>query len=59
MCPKLIEIILDSNIAIYRNQQVVTDRTNLNYKPDFIIRDNNKGTYLLIYAAISGDRNVI
>ena len=28
-------------------------------KPDIIIRDNEKGTYMLIYVAISGDRNVI
>ena len=28
-------------------------------KPDFIIRDNEKGTCMLIDVAISGDRNVI
>ena len=39
------------------NQQ--TDRTNPNNKPDIIIRDNEKGTSMLIDAAISGDRNVI
>jgi len=38
---------------------VATDRTTPNNKPDIIIRDNKKGTYLLIYTAISGDRNVI
>jgi len=59
MCPKLVEIIHESNIVIYRNQQVATDRTTPNNKPDIIIRDNKKGTYLLIYTAISGDRNVI
>ena len=41
------------------NQQVQTDRTILNNKPDIIIRDNEKGTCLLIDVAISGDRNVI
>jgi hypothetical protein len=39
------------------NQQ--TDKTNPNNKPDIIIRDNEKGTSMLIDAAISGDRNVI
>jgi len=41
------------------NQQVQTDRTIPNNKPDFIIRDNEKGTCTLIDVAISGDRNVI
>jgi len=41
------------------NQQVQTDRTIPSNKPDIIIRDNEKGTYMLIGAAISGDRNVI
>jgi len=41
------------------NQQVQTDRTFPNNKPDIIIRDNEKGTGMLIDVAISGDRNVI
>ena len=41
------------------NQQVQTDRTILNNKPDIIIRDNEKGTCMLTDIAISGDRNVI
>ena len=41
------------------NQQVQTDRTILNNKLDIIIRDNEKGTCMLIDVAISGDRNVI
>jgi len=40
------------------NQQVQTDRTIPNNKPDVIIRDNEKGTYMLIDVTISGDRNV-
>jgi len=28
-------------------------------EPDIIIRDNEKGTYMLVDVAISGDRNVI
>jgi len=41
------------------NQQVQTDGTIPSSKPDFIIRDNEKGTCMLINVAISGDRNVI
>jgi len=41
------------------NQQVQIDRTIPNNKPDIIIRDNAKGTCMLIDVAISGDRNVI
>ena len=40
-------------------RQVQTDRTIPNSKPDIIIRDNKKGTCMLIDAAIPGDRNVI
>jgi len=38
---------------------VQTDRTVPNNKPDFITRDNEKGTCMLIDVAISGDRNVM
>jgi hypothetical protein len=38
---------------------VQTDRTLPNNKPDIIIRDNEKGTCMLIDVAISGDRYVI
>jgi len=38
---------------------VRTDRTIPNNNPDIIIRDNKKGTCVLIDVAISGDRNVI
>jgi len=41
------------------NQQIQTERTIPNNKPDIIIRDNEKGTCMLIDVAISGDRNVI
>ena len=40
------------------NQQIQTDR-NISNKPDIIIRDNEKGTCMLIDVEISGDRNVI
>jgi len=41
------------------NQQIQTDRTIPNNKPDIIILDNEKGTCMLIDVAISGDSNVI
>jgi hypothetical protein len=40
------------------NQQVRTDRTISNNKPDIITHDNEKGTYILIDVAIPGNRNV-
>ena len=46
-------------MTILWNQQVQTDRTIPNNKPDIIIRDNEKRTCLLIDVAIPGDRNVI
>ena len=57
--PKLVETIQGSKVTILWNQQVQTNRTIPNNKPDIIIRDNEKGTYMLIDVAISGDRNVI
>jgi hypothetical protein len=38
---------------------VQTDRTIPNNKPDIIIKKKKKRTCMLIYVAISGDRNVI
>ena len=46
-------------VTILWNQQVQTDRTIPNNKPDIIIGDNEKRTCMLIDVAISGDRNVI
>ena len=46
-------------VTILWNQQVQTDRTLPNNKPDIIIRDNEKRTCILIDVAIQGDRNVI
>jgi hypothetical protein len=46
-------------VTILWNQKVQTDRTIPNNKPDIIIRDNEKGTCMLIDVAIPGDRNVI
>jgi len=41
------------------NNNKQAERTIPNNKPDIIIRDNDKGTCMLIDVAISGDRNVI
>jgi len=57
--PKSIETGQGGNVTILWNQQVQTDRTIPNNKPDIIIRDNEKRTCMLIDVAISGDRNVI
>jgi hypothetical protein len=55
----IIETGQGGNINILRNQQVQTDRTTPNNKPDIIIRDNEQRTCILIDVAFSGDRNVI
>jgi hypothetical protein len=57
--PKSVEKIHGGKANILWNQQVQTDRNIANNKPDIIIRDNKKGTCMLIDVAISGDRNVI
>jgi hypothetical protein len=54
-----VEISEGSKVTILWNQQVQTDRTIPNNKPDIIIRDNEKRSCMLIDVAISGDRNVI
>ena len=57
--PKSVETSQEGKVTILWNQQVQTDRTIHNNKPDIIIRDNEKGTCMIIDVAISGDRNVI
>jgi len=57
--PKSVETSQGGKVTILWDQQVQTDRTIPNNKPDIIIRDNEKGTCMLIVVAISGDRNVI
>jgi len=46
-------------VTIQWNQQVQTDRTIPNNKPDIIIGDNEKRTCMSIDVAIPGDRNAI
>ena len=57
--PKSVETSQGGKVTILWNQQIQTDRTIPNNKPDIIIRDNEKGTCMLIDVAILGDRNVI
>jgi hypothetical protein len=57
--PKSVVTNQGGKVTILWNQQVQTDRTIPNNKPDIIIQDNEKGTCMLIDVAISGDRNVI
>jgi len=57
--PKSVETSQGGKVTTLWNQQVQTDRTVPNNKPDIIIRDNVKGTCMLLDVAISGDRNVI
>jgi hypothetical protein len=47
----------EGKVTILQIQQVQTDRTIPNYKPDVIIRDNEKGTCMLIAVAITRGRN--
>jgi hypothetical protein len=56
--PKSVLTTQGGNVTMLWNQQVQTDRTIPNNKPDIIIRDNEKGTCMLIDVVISGDRNV-
>jgi hypothetical protein len=42
--PKSAETSQDGKVTILWNQQVQTDRTVTNNKPDIIMRDNQKGT---------------
>jgi hypothetical protein len=57
--PKSIVTTQRGKVTILWDQQVQTDRAIPNNKPDIIIRDNEKGTCMLIDVAISRDRNVI
>jgi len=57
--PKSVETSQGGKVTILWNQQVKTERTIANNKPDIIICDNEKGTCMLIDVAISGDRNAI
>ena len=55
--PKSVETSQGVKVTVLWIQQVQTDRTIPNNKPDILIHNNEKST--LIDVAISGDRNVI
>jgi hypothetical protein len=56
--PKPVETSHECKVTILWIQKVRTDRTIPNNKPYNIIRDNKKGTSMLIDVAFPGDRNV-
>jgi hypothetical protein len=57
--PKSVETSQEGKVTILWDQQVQTDRTVPNDKPDSIIRYNEERTCMLIDVATTGDRNVI
>jgi hypothetical protein len=57
--PKSVVTNQEGKVTILWNQQVQTDRSIPNNKPDITIRDNEKQTCVLIDVAIPGNRNVI
>jgi len=57
--PKSVETSQGGKVIILWNQQVQSNRTVPNNKLDIIIRDNEKGTCMVIDGVILGDRNVI
>ena len=50
--PKSVQTSQAGKVTILWNQQVQTDRTIPNNKPDIIICDNEKGICMLTYTAI-------
>ena len=58
-CKRNSEIVHLYRFKDWRSIIIQTDRTIPNNKPDITIRDNEKGTCMLIDVAISGDRNVV
>jgi hypothetical protein len=57
--PTSVETGQGGKVTVMWNQQVQTDRTIPNNKPDITIRDDEKRTCMFIDTAISGNRNVI
>jgi len=52
--PKSVETIQGGKVTLLWNQQIQTDRTLPNNKPDIMIRDNESGTCMLLDVAVSG-----
>jgi hypothetical protein len=56
---KLRETNHEGKVTMLWNQQVQSDRTIANNKPDIMIHVNEEGSYLPIDIAVSGERNMI
>jgi hypothetical protein len=56
--PKSVETSHEGAVTILWNQQLRTYTAIPNNKPDIIIRDNKQETYMLIDAAIPGEREM-
>ena len=46
---KSVETSYDGNVSVLWNQQLLTDRTIPNNKPDIVIRDDKQGTCMLTF----------
>jgi len=57
--PKSVETSHEGKVTVLWNQQVRTNRTIPNNKPDNIIRYNKNVRCILVYVAIFADINVI
>jgi len=57
--PKSVQTGQGGKVTVLWNQQVQSDRTIPNNKPDIIIRDDEKRTCMFMDIAILGNRNVI
>jgi hypothetical protein len=57
--PKLVQTGHEGTVTTVWDQQVQTDTTIRDNKPNMLIRDYENGTGLLIDTDMSGDRNVV
>ena len=57
--PKLVETGHEGTVTTVWDQQMQTDTTLCDSKPNILIRDYEKGTGLVIDSDMSGDRNVV
>jgi len=57
--PKLVDTGQEGTVTVVLDQQVQTDTTIRDNKPNILIRDYENGTRLLIVTDMSGDRNVV
>ena len=55
----MVETSYEVQVSILCNKDVQTDRTLASYKPDTIIRENEKGARMLVDFAISGAKREV